>query len=253
MALKSEIEWTTSTWNPSTGCTKISEACRYCYAERLAKRLQRMGVKKYRNGFELTIHIEELNKPLMWKKPMIIFVNSMSDLFHEKLPFSFIETVFKVMNKADWHIFQILTKRSRRLKELASRLTWSGNIWVGVTVETPKYFFRIEDLMMVEQASIRFLSLEPLLAPMTGLEKYLETGLINWVIVGGESGPSARPIKKEWVIEIRDMCKEYGVPFFFKQWGGKNKKAAGRKLDGRTYDEMPLQFEKLEQFCLSFK
>ncbi len=253
MALKSGIEWTTSTWNPATGCTKVSEACRHCYAERLAKRLQRMGIKKYRNGFRLTIHMDELNKPLTWKKPMIIFVNSMSDLFHEQLPEWFIQKVFAVMNKADWHIFQVLTKRSKRLRELAPKLPWSKNIWVGVTVEMPKYFFRIEDLLTVKQASVRFLSIEPLLAPMTGLEKYLETGLIDWVIVGGESGPKARPMKKDWVIEIRDMCKEYGVPFFFKQWGGKNKKATGRELDGRTYDEMPLQEKELEQFCLAFK
>ncbi len=244
MALKSGIEWTEATWNPSTGCTKVSAACKHCYAERLALRLQKMGVKKYRNGFKLTMHYEELEKPLHWKTPSIIFVNSMSDLFHEELSLDFIKQVFHVMNKAHWHIFQVLTKRSKRLKELAHELTWTDNIWIGVTVESPKYFFRIEDLMTVEQASVRFLSLEPLLASMKGLEEFLKTGLIDWVIVGGESGPKARPMKKAWVIEIRDMCREYNVPFFFKQWGGINKKKSGRLLDGRTYDEMPIKRQK---------
>ncbi len=250
MALKSNIEWTEATWNPSTGCTKVSEACRYCYAERLALRLQKMGIEKYRNGFKLTIHEEELEKPLHWKKPSVIFVNSMSDLFHEDLPLEFIKKVFSVMNKAHWHIFQVLTKRSERLRELAPHLQWSGNIWIGVTVETPKYFHRIDDLLTVTQASVRFLSLEPLLVPMKGLEEYLKTGLIDWVIVGGESGFKARPMRKEWVLEIRDMCKRYNVPFFFKQWGGVNKKKNGRLLEGRTYDEMPIK--KQEQPVLAF-
>lgn len=250
MALKSGIEWTEATWNPSTGCTKISDACRHCYAERLALRLQKMGVKKYRNGFNLTIHEDELEKPLRWKTPSIIFVNSMSDLFHEGLPFEFIKKVFEVMNRADWHIFQVLTKRSKRLKKLAPKLPWSSNIWIGVTVESPKYFFRIDDLLTIRQASVRFLSLEPLLAPMKGLDAYLRTGLIDWIIVGGESGPKARPMKEEWVVEIKDMCKEYKVPFFFKQWGGVNKKKNGRMLEGKTYDEMPVNCPR--QFSLAF-
>lgn len=250
MALKSGIEWTEATWNPSTGCTKVSAACKNCYAERLAQRLQRMGQKKYANGFKLTIHKDELDKPLRWKTPSIIFVNSMSDLFHEDLPLEFILQVFDVMNRANWHIFQVLTKRSKRLKDVASQLPWTDNIWIGVTVESPKYFYRISDLITVRQASVRFLSLEPLLGPMKGLDSYLKTGLIDWIIVGGESGPGARPMKKEWVLEIRDMCANYNVPFFFKQWGGPNKKKNGRLLDGKTYDAMPLK--KNEQIALAF-
>lgn len=243
MAYRSCIEWTEATWNPSTGCTKVSPACRNCYAERLSLRLQEIGIAKYKNGFKLTIHEEELEKPLKWKQPKIIFVNSMSDLFHEDLPEEFIERVFSVMNKAHWHVFQVLTKRTKRLVRLADQLSWTPNIWIGATVETPSYFFRIEDLMHIKHASVRFLSLEPLLSRMVGIENYLKTGLINWVIVGGESGPGARPMKKEWVIEIKELCKQFNIPFFFKQWGGVQKKKTGKMLDGVEYTEMPSVLE----------
>ena len=234
MADRSAIEWTESTWNPVTGCTKVSPGCKHCYAERMAKRLQAMGQPNYANGFQLTLHDHVLQAPLKWKTPRIIFVNSMSDLFHEDVPLDFIQQVFTVMHQAHWHQFQILTKRSERLAELAARLRWSPNIWMGVSVETARYQYRIDHLRETP-AHIKFLSLEPLLGPLPRLA--LQG--IDWVIVGGESGPGARPMKKSWVIEIRDRCIATQTPFFFKQWGGVRKKKTGRELDGRTWDEMP--------------
>jgi protein gp37 len=232
---KSAIEWTESTWNPLTGCDKISPGCKNCYAERLANRLKAMGNPNYANGFELAFHEHALDLPLRWKKPQAIFVNSMSDLFHENVPEDFIRRVFDVMQKAHWHRFQILTKRSGRLAELAPRLTWPGNVWMGVSVERNDYLFRVDDLRRVP-AAVRFLSCEPLLGPLTGLD--LEG--IHWIIVGGESGPYSRPLQEEWIVEIRDQCVKSEVPFFFKQWGGFNKKKAGRSLQGRTWDQLPV-------------
>jgi len=235
MAVNSAIEWTDSTWNPVTGCVKISAGCKNCYAERMAKRLQAMGQENYANGFKPTIHEKVLRYPLQWKKPQNIFVNSMSDLFLDTIPISFIEDVFTVMNQADWHRFQVLTKRSKRLLELNDRFRWTDNIWMGVSVENEKFKFRIDDLRMTG-AKIKFLSIEPLIGPIGKLDfKY-----IDWVIVGGESGPGARPMNKEWVVDIRNQCLKADVPFFFKQWGGVNKKKAGRILDNRTWDEMPV-------------
>jgi len=242
MATQSAIEWTESTWNPVTGCTKISAGCLNCYAERMARRLRAMGQKRYTNGFRVTLHPEALNEPCGWKKPRIVFVNSMSDLFHERIPLDFIQDVFTVMKENRQHTFQILTKRSQRLRRLAPLLKWSENIWMGVTVENNDYIERIDDLLQVD-ARIRFLSLEPLLGPVPDL---LLTG-IDWVIVGGESGPGARPMHQRWVLDIREHCEETGVPFFFKQWGGVNKKRAGRLLQGRTWDNYPgIVYEKLQ-------
>jgi protein gp37 len=231
----SSIEWTESTWNPLTGCTKISPGCKHCYAERMAKRLKAMGQPNYSNGFKLTMHEAVLQKPLEWKTPQIIFVNSMSDLFHEKVPIEFIQKTFAVMRQANWHQFQVLTKRAERLAELSPLIDWPDNVWMGVSVENQDYSFRIDQLISTG-AKTKFLSLEPLLGPIS----HLTLGGINWVIVGGESGPGARPLNKEWVTEIRDQCVSARVPFFFKQWGGVQKKKAGRELDGRTWDEMPL-------------
>jgi len=235
MAVNSTIEWTESTWNPVTGCTKISPGCAHCYAERLAWRLKGMGQRNYANGFEVTIHRQMLRLPLKWEGPMLIFVNSMSDLFHEDLPEEFIRQVFDVMKKADWHIFQVLTKRSARLAELAPSLPWTSNVWMGVTVENQDYAFRIDDLRTTS-AAVKFVSFEPLIGQVGNVS----LDGIDWVIVGGESGPGARVMKKEWVFSLRDKCEKGKVPFFFKQWGGVNKKAAGRTLQGRTYDEMPV-------------
>jgi protein gp37 len=230
----SRIEWTSSTWNPVTGCDKVSAGCANCYAERMARRLQAMGVKKYANGFKVTTHPEALEAPLLWKRPRVIFVNSMGDLFHEDVPFQFIEEVFGVMNRASHHVFQVLTKRSRRLRDLNSRLSWPENVWMGVTVENRRCKSRIDDLRQTG-ALIRFLSMEPLLEPVDELDLMG----IDWVIVGGESGPHARPMKKDWVLEIRRQCLKSNVAFFFKQWGGINKKMSGRVLDGRTWNDMP--------------
>jgi protein gp37 len=234
MATKSSIEWTESTWNPLTGCTKISPGCKLCYAERMSARLKAMGQRNYRNGFKLTLHKHMLDAPLHWKKPQVVFVNSMSDLFQDKVPVAFIQHVFATMRTAHWHHFQVLTKRSRRLLELSPQLEWAENIWMGVSVENEKYQFRIDDLRQTG-AAVKFLSLEPLLGPLPKLN----LSGIDWVIVGGESGPGARPVHKEWVTSIRDQCSTAGVSFFFKQWGGVNKKKAGRELDGRQHDEMP--------------
>lgn len=234
MASQTAIEWTDCTWNPASGCTKISAGCAHCYAERMARRLEAMGQARYRNGFAVTLHPEALEEPLGWKKSRLVFVNSMGDLFHEKIPFEFIQKVFNVMNRCPQHIFQILTKRSQRMAELAGLLKWSENIWMGVTVENSDYLHRIESLRRVP-ARVCFLSLEPLLGPLDDL---VLDGL-DWVIVGGESGPQARPIKEEWVLSIQSKCQKEGVPFFFKQWGGVNKKKAGRLLQGRTWDQLP--------------
>jgi protein gp37 len=241
MGTKSAIEWTDSTWNPVTGCTKISLGCQHCYAERMAKRLQAMGQPNYSKGFELALHENCLDLPLRWKRSQNIFVNSMSDLFHRGVPDEFILKVFAIMEKAHWHIFQVLTKRSERLVDLSPRLYWSPNIWMGVSVESQEYAIRIDHLRQTG-ANIRFLSLEPLLGPLPDLD----LKGINWVIVGGESGPGARPMKPGWVSEIRDQCLSAGVPFFFKQWGGTNRKRAGRNLDGKTWDETPATFAEAQ-------
>lgn len=235
MGAKTGIEWTQATWNPVTGCTKISPGCKNCYAERMAVRLKAMNNPSYANGFKVTLHDNLLGLPLSWKKPQHIFVNSMSDLFHKDVPLEFIQRVFDVMNKADWHRFQILTKRSGRLVELDSMLEWSPNIWMGVSVENDNSLLRIDDLRSTH-AAIKFISFEPLLGPVGKLN--LQG--IDWAIVGGESGPGARHMDPSWVIDIRDQCNAAGIPFFFKQWGGVNRKKAGRVLEGRTWEEMPL-------------
>lgn len=234
MAQASTIEWTEATWNPVTGCTKVSAGCKHCYAERMAGRLQAMGQANYRNGFELTLQPQMLERPLGWRAPQTVFVNSMSDLFHARVPLDYIRRVFDVMRRAHWHTFQVLTKRAERLAEIADELTWPENVWMGVSVESERVLDRIDELRRVP-AAVRFLSLEPLLGPLARLE----LADIHWVIVGGESGPGARPMKAEWVREIRDQCVGADVPFFFKQWGGVRKKRTGRTLDGRTWDEMP--------------
>lgn len=242
MASRSTIEWTESTWNPVTGCSKVSPGCANCYAERMARRLKAMGQANYRNGFQVTCHPHMLERPGQWTRPQMVFVNSMSDLFHDDVPQSFIEKTFDVMREADRHIFQVLTKRSARLRELADSLPWPENIWMGVSVENEDFAFRMDHLRQVP-AAVRFVSLEPLLGPVPDLN--LQG--INWVIVGGESGPGARPMKREWVSDIQDQCRQAEVPFFFKQWGGTNRKKAGRKLNGRTYDEMPAALESHRQ------
>lgn len=234
MASGSRIEWTDATWNPVTGCTKVSSGCAHCYAERMAKRLQGMGQANYRNGFALTLQEHMLDVPLRWRQPKRIFVNSMSDLFHEDVPVAYIRRVFSVMRRASWHQYQILTKRAKRLADIGPRLPWADHVWMGVSVETSRYADRIECLRRCG-AHIKFLSLEPLLGAMPSLD--LEG--IDWVIVGGESGPGARAMNPEWVRDIRDQCRRAGVAFFFKQWGGVFKKSNGRHLDGRTWDEMP--------------
>ena len=239
MAQNSKIEWTESTWNPVTGCTKISAGCKNCYAERMALRLRAAGSPNYANGFKVTLHPHALEIPLRWKQPRTIFVNSMSDLFHKDVPFDFISKVFDVMCRASHHRFQILTKRSGRLLKLSSKLTWPENVWMGVTVENADCTFRIDDLRKTN-AAIKFISFEPLLGPILSID--LEG--IDWVIVGGESGPKSRPMEPQWVTNIRDQCLSTNVPFFFKQWGGVNKKKSGRILDGRTWDAMPISIQE---------
>lgn len=234
MASKTKIEWTEVTWNPVTGCNKVSQGCKNCYAERMAKRLKAMRNQRYINGFNITLHHDLIDAPRKWKKPRLIFVNSMSDLFHEKIPLDFIQQVFKTMNETPQHTYQILTKRTERLKELSSHLNWSNNIWMGTSVENIEVTYRIDDLKTVP-AHIRFLSCEPLLGSLGKLN--LDD--IHWVIVGGESGPRARPMKKDWVLEIRDQCEVQNVPFFFKQWGGVQKHRNGRTLDNKIYNEYP--------------
>ncbi len=238
MATQSSIEWTESTWNPVSGCTKISAGCLNCYAERMARRLKAMKQPRYKNGFKVSLHPEALKEPYRWRAPRVVFVNSMSDLFHEKIPVSFIQDVFKVMNENKRHTFQVLTKRADRLREVASQLEWSENIWMGVTIENNDYVHRADDLRYIDAAT-KFLSLEPLLGPLPDLDL---TG-IDWAIVGGESGPGSRPIEEEWVLQIKDNCQLNDVPFFFKQWGGTNKKKAGRLLEGKTWDNYPIAFK----------
>ncbi len=234
MSTQSNIEWTETTWNPVTGCTKISHGCKFCYADRMAKRLQAMGVDKYRNGFSVTMHPNTLKDPLKWRKPRLVFVNSMSDFFHEEVSVSFIKAVFETMNQAFHHTFQVLTKRPDRILEIEDRLTWSPNIWLGTSIESQRWQFRLEELGKTSAQS-KFLSLEPLLGPLPDIP----VKGVDWVIVGGESGPGARPMETDWVRQIRDLCVHEQVPFFFKQWGGVFKKRTGRTLDGRTWDQMP--------------
>lgn len=228
------IEWTNSTWNPVTGCSKISPGCQYCYAERMSLRLKAMGQARYRNGFRVTLHPNALRIPLSWSKPQMVFVNSMGDLFHRDVPLDFIQSVFDIMKKAEHHTFQVLTKRARRLAELSSKLSWPSNVWAGVTVETQEYTWRIDCLREVP-ARVRFVSFEPLLGPISGVS--LEG--VDWVIVGGESGPGARPMSADWARKLRDECVHAEVPFFFKQWGGVRRTQAGRRLDGRIWEQYP--------------
>jgi protein gp37 len=235
MGMNSSIEWTEATWNPVTGCTKISPGCVNCYAERMSKRLKLMGQRNYANGFKLTLHEDTLTLPLRWKKPQAIFVNSMSDLFHKDVPDDFIIKVFDVMKKANWHRFQILTKRAERLEEINKKIDWPSNVWMGVSVENADYTYRIDNLRKTD-AKIKFISFEPLLGPINNL--CLEG--IDWAIVGGESGPYSRPMDPSWVLSIRDQCVKQNVAFFFKQWGGPNKKKTGRLLEGRTWDDKPV-------------
>ena len=249
MAMRSGIEWTEATWNPTTGCDRVSPGCDNCYALALAKRLKAMGSRKYQQdgdprtsgpGFGITLHPETLDLPRSWRAPRVVFVDSMSDLFHPDVPLEFIHDVFAVMRETPRHTYQVLTKRSHRLRDLGSELDWPSNVWMGVSIENDRYRFRMDHLRSVP-ARTRFLSLEPLLGPLPGLD----LAGIQWVIVGGESGPSARPMTESWVIDIREQCRSADVPFFFKQWGGRTPKAGGRMLDGRTYDQMPLVAESV--------
>ena len=248
----SSIEWTELTWNPVTGCNKISPGCKYCYAEVMSRRLKAMGVEKYKDGFNIRTHPDALNIPFTWKKSKVVFVNSMSDLFHPDVPFEFIKAVFAVMNNTPQHIYQVLTKRSERLLELSNELNWTGNIWMGVSVESEEYTFRISELSKTK-AKTKFLSIEPLIAPITKLN----LTKIDWVIVGGESGHKARPIKKEWIDFVKNECSKNKVPFFFKQWGKPKFNVnpedptitsehpqhakGGCELDGKIFREMPIK------------
>jgi protein gp37 len=236
MARKSPIEWTEMTWNPVTGCTKISPGCKHCYAEAMAKRLVAMGAPRYSAGFEVTLQPDLIDLPRRWRSPRTVFVNSMSDLFHPDIPLEFIQSVFSTMRDCSQHQFQVLTKRADRLSELATLLEWPSNVWMGVSIESQKYAFRSELLGGVP-ARIRFLSVEPLLGPVSDLP----LKGIHWVIVGGESGRKARPMERGWVLDVFRQCRRARVPFFFKQWGGVQKHRTGRKLFGRIYDEMPLR------------
>lgn len=230
----SRIEWTEATWNPVTGCSKFSSGCRNCYAERMAGRLKAMGQPKYRNGFKVTVHPRALPVPMAWRKPRMVFVNSMSDLFHEEVPDDFIMQVFEVMREACWHTFQILTKRPHRLEELNGSIRWPANVWMGVTVEEGAYTDRLESLKAID-AAVKFVSFEPLLGSISDPD----LDGIDWAIVGGESGPGARAIELQWVLDIRDACVRKSVPFFFKQWGGVRKTKAGRLLEGREWNQLP--------------
>ena len=231
---QSSIEWTEITWNPVTGCTKVSAGCKFCYAEVMARRLKAMGVEKYKDGFEVRMHKDALSIPYSWTKSRIVFVNSMSDLFHPDVPLEFIKKVFKVMNETPQHTYQVLTKRAERLFDLHKQLNWTDNIWMGVSVEDGRVVQRIDYLRKIN-AKTKFLSCEPLIGPLMDMN----LSNIDWVIVGGESGRKARPLKEWWIWDIKQQCQEEGVSFFFKQWGGTNKKKSGRQLGGRTYDEMP--------------
>lgn len=234
MAANSNIEWTEMTWNPVTGCSKISQGCKHCYAERMAKRLHAMGSDRYRNGFRVTLHDDLIDLPRRWKKPRTVFVNSMSDLFHDEVPEEFIRSVFDVMRECPQHTFQILTKRSERLRKIGATLDWPSNVWMGVSVEDARVVRRITDLVATD-ARVRFLSCEPLIGPLEDLR--LQG--VHWVIVGGESGPGARAMNPKWVDSIHRQCRDAQVSFFFKQWGGVRKDTTGRRLHGRLYDEMP--------------
>ncbi|MBM3342986.1 MAG: phage Gp37/Gp68 family protein [Betaproteobacteria bacterium] len=236
MAGRSSIEWTEMTWNPVTGCVKISQGCKHCYAERMAKRLQAMGSSRYPDGFRPTLHEDLVERPLQWRQPRTVFVNSMSDLFQDAVPVEFIQRVFKTMAASPQHTYQVLTKRAGRLAKLTPRLPWPANVWMGVSVEDARVLHRVDNLRHVP-AAVRFLSCEPLIGPLGDLD----LNGIHWVIVGGESGPKARPMREEWAQEIRENCESCGVAFFFKQWGGVRKDKSGRKLNGRTYDAMPKQ------------
>jgi len=232
---QSAIEWTQMTWNPTTGCTKISAGCKFCYAEVMSRRLHAMGVEKYKDGFKVRTHEDSLQIPYSWKGSKVVFVNSMSDLFHPEIPFEFIQKVFDVMNDTPQHTYQVLTKRAERLYELHHKLNWTKNIWMGVSVEDERVTDRI-DFLRETNAKTKFLSCEPLIGPL----RNMNLGNIDWVIVGGESGRKARPMQEQWVWDIKMQCQEQEVLFFFKQWGGTNKKKAGRMLAGNTYDEMPV-------------
>jgi protein gp37 len=234
MAENSSIEWTDATWNPVRGCTKISPGCKHCYAERFAERFRGVKAHPFEQGFDLRLVPEKLGEPLRWKTAKRIFVNSMSDLFHDRVPLDYIQSVFRVMNEADWHQYQVLTKRAERLEAIAGELPWAPHIWMGVSVESKDYLWRIDHLRRTK-AQVKFLSIEPLLGP---LGKINLCG-IDWAIIGGESGPGARPMNEEWVLDIRDQCLRANVAFFFKQWGGVFKKKTGRELEGRTWDQMP--------------
>ena len=234
MGLGSTIEWTHATWNPVTGCEKVSPGCKNCYAERMSERLRLMGQPNYRNGFAVTLQPHMLEVPLGWKRPQRIFVNSMSDLFEESVPLEYVRAVLDVARRAHWHHFQVLTKRAERLAALDAELDWPPNVWMGVSVENADYLWRIDELRRA-RAALRFLSIEPLLGPL----EELDLRGIDWVIVGGESGPHCRSVDPAWVVGVRDRCLASGVPFFFKQWGGTNKKKTGRELEGRTWDELP--------------
>ncbi|WP_425245540.1 DUF5131 family protein [Streptomyces sp. NEAU-NA10] len=243
MSDRSAIEWTEATWNPTTGCDRVSPGCDNCYAMTLAKRLQAMGQAKYQNdgdprtsgpGFGLTVHPDALRIPYGWRSPRTVFVNSMSDLFHARVPLDFVRQVFQVMADTPQHTYQVLTKRAHRLRQISDKLEWPANVWMGVSVESAKELVRVDDLRRVP-AAVRFLSCEPLLGPLDGLD----VTDIDWVIAGGESGPRFRPMQQEWVTGIRDVCTDAGVAFFFKQWGGRTPKSLGRELEGRTWDQMP--------------
>ncbi|MFC1678917.1 DUF5131 family protein [Elusimicrobiota bacterium] len=242
MAQESHIEWTDATWNPVTGCTKISAGCKNCYADRMAKRLEAMGCSRYRNGFKLTLHEDLVERPLKWRKPRQIFVNSMSDLFHVNVPVPFIQRIFDTMARCPQHTFQILTKRAARLSSVGNKLAWPKNVWIGVSVENGEHVSRIKHLAAVPTRN-RFLSIEPLIGPISRLP----VSGIGWVIVGGESGPHARPLQAKWVREVKNRCIESDVPFFFKQWGGVQKWKTGRLLDGKTWDEIPSHFNSFPQ------
>lgn len=234
MTTKTHIEWTESTWNPVTGCSKISPGCAHCYAERMAKRLQAMGQANYRDGFAVRTHPHMLDVPTRWRQPRRVFVNSMGDLFHEDVPVEFVRQVFEVMAATPRHTYQLLTKRAERLASLAPALRWPSNVWMGVTVEDNERLTRVDCLRQVP-AAVRFLSIEPLLGSLPDLD----TAGIDWIIVGGESGPGARPMEAVWAQGVRDTCLASGTPFFFKQWGGPRRTRAGRELDGALWDQMP--------------
>ncbi len=234
MADNSSIEWTNATWNPVTGCSKVSPGCAHCYAETFAKRWRGIPGHPYEQGFDLRLWPERLNQPLRWRRPRMIFVNSMSDVFHEDIPTEYIHEIFATMATASWHTFQILTKRHERLVEMADELPWPDNVWMGVTIENRRFVHRADFLRRVP-AAVRFISAEPLLGALEGLE----LDHLHWLIAGGESGPRHRAVKPEWITGLRDQCLETGVPFFFKQWGGNRSKSGGRLLDGRTWEEFP--------------